>query len=535
MHYTRVRLILGDQLNAQHSWFSRVDDTTLYVIAELHQEATYTPHHIQKVCAFFLAMKAFAHERQEEGHHVLYLTLDDTQHFTDLPALIAHYVTEVNARIFEYQRPDEYRLLAQLANLTLPPVQQSETCDDAQACQTDQTRTQVVTNCVDSEHFMLPFAEIEQQFPAKKHIMMEHFYRRMRKRFNILIQEGKPEGGQWNFDANNRIKLKPKDIEQLPQPLLFGSETHEVIQRLEQHNIKTIGTIGEQLIWPINRSQSLGLLAHFCQVCLPLFGRFQDAMTENHDAKWSLYHCRLSFSLNSKLLTPAEVIEAALAAYRQRSDIDIAQVEGFVRQVLGWREYIRAVYWANMPNYQTLNALEAHNTLPHYFWDGETKMSCLHHAISQSLDYSYAHHIQRLMVTGNFCLITEIDPDQVDEWYLSVYVDAIEWVEMPNTRGMALFADGGIVGTKPYAASGAYINKMSDYCKGCHYDVKQRSGEGACPLNSLYWRFMHKHRERLANNPRIGMIYRSWDRTDPQVQDAILDTAEHYINNLETL
>ncbi|WP_418114011.1 cryptochrome/photolyase family protein [Vibrio scophthalmi] len=531
MHYTRVRLILGDQLNAQHSWFEQVDETTLYLIAELHQETHYAPHHIQKVCAFFLAMQAFANERQQEGHHILHLTLDDTQHFADITALIAHYVAKVNASIFEYQRPDEYRLLAQLANLKLPPLANNKTPSSPSRIST----TSVTTNCVDSEHFMLPYSEIEQQFPAQKHIMMEHFYRRMRKRFNVMIHDGKPEGGKWNFDASNRNKLKSQDIEQLPQPMLFGTKTCEVLQRLKRHNINTIGSIGDQLIWPINRSQSLSLLAYFCQICLPLFGRFQDAMTQEHNAKWSLYHSRLSFSLNSKLLSPAEVIDAALEAYRNRSDIDIAQVEGFIRQILGWREYIRAVYWANMPNYQTLNALDATQALPHYFWDGETKMSCLHHAISQSLDYAYAHHIQRLMVTGNFCLITEIAPDQVDQWYLGIYIDAIEWVEMPNTRGMALFADGGIVGTKPYAASGSYINKMSDYCKGCHYSVKQRSGEGACPLNSLYWRFMHKHRQRLANNPRIGMIYRSWDRTEPQIQDEILLTAEQYMQNIEEL
>ncbi|NVC94446.1 cryptochrome/photolyase family protein [Vibrio natriegens] len=514
MRYETVRLILGEQLNSEHSWFQQVDDNVLFLIAELKQENTYVTHHIQKVCAFFSAMAQFAREKQSEGHHVLYLTLDDTQPFENLEQLLKHCVKEVGAVKFEYQRPDEYRLLEQLANVKLEGV---------------------VTRCVDTEHFLLPFEEIEPQFPKGKHVTMEHFYRRMRKRFNILMQDGKPLGGKWNYDANNRNKLKVKDIEQLPNPLMFSLNVNEIIARLKRHDIQTIGKLDSVLLWPINRSQSLSLLAHFCQVCLPLFGRFQDAMTAEHDAKWSLYHSRLSFSMNSKLLHPKEVIDAALRAFEANPNIDISQVEGFIRQVLGWREYIRAIYWANMPQYPQKNELGASRQLPGYFWTGETKMACMRNAIGQSLDYAYAHHIQRLMITGNFCLLTEIEPDQVDEWYLGIYVDAIEWVEMPNTRGMALFADGGIVGTKPYAASGSYINKMSDYCKSCHYDNKARSGDGSCPFNSLYWRFMHKHEKRLTRNPRIGMIFRSWDNMEESQRQAILDTAEQYISDLENL
>ncbi|QXO18200.1 MULTISPECIES: cryptochrome/photolyase family protein [Vibrio] len=514
MQFDTLRLILGDQLNSEHSWFEQVDERVIYLIAELRQENTYVKHHIQKSCAFFAAMSQFARQKQSEGHQVLHLTLDDSTQFADLAALIQHYVREVGATKFEYQRPDEYRLLAQLANLKL---------DGA------------VIGCVDTEHFLLPFDEIEQQFPPGKHILMEHFYRRMRKRFNILMQEGKPEGGKWNYDASNRNKLKAKDIQQLPQPLLFGLDVSDIRERLKRHNIPTIGRLDGKLIWPVNRAQSLSLLAHFCQVCLPRFGQFQDAMTAQHESKWSLYHSRLSFALNTKLLHPREVIDAALVMFRASRGVDIAQVEGFIRQILGWREYIRGVYWANMPAYPDKNELGAKRRLPHYFWSGDTKMVCMQQAIGQSLDYAYAHHIQRLMVTGNFCLLTGIDPNQVDEWYLGIYVDAIEWVEMPNTRGMALFADGGIVGTKPYAASGSYINKMSDYCKSCHYDHKARSGARSCPFNSLYWRFMDKHAKRLATNPRTGMIFRSWDNMDPQQRTTILDTAASHLANLEQL
>ncbi|WGS60479.1 cryptochrome/photolyase family protein [Vibrio lentus] len=519
MKYKTVRLILGDQLNIEHSWFAQLNDDVIYIIAELKQETDYVASHVQKVAAFFSAMGYFAEELTQRGHQVLHLTLDDTVQFNNLDGLLQHYTHEFDAEKFEYQRPDEYRLLQQLNQLKLPKA---------------------VKGCCDSEHFLFPFDEIEQQFPKDKHIMMEHFYRRMRKRFDILLEDGKPVGGKWNYDANNRKKLKKQDIENLPQPLMFANDISSILERIERHQVETIGTVGNQLLWPVNRAQSLSLLAHFCQVCLPLFGQFQDAMTTEHDSKWSLYHSRLSFSLNSKLLSPQEVIDAALSAYQASSKlntptIDIAQVEGFVRQILGWREYIRGVYWANMPAYANKNHYAADRQLPHYFWDGQTKMNCMKHAIGQSLEFAYAHHIQRLMITGNFCLITGIAPDQVDCWYLGIYVDAIEWVEMPNTRGMALFADGGIVGTKPYSASGSYINRMSDYCKGCHYQIKERSGESSCPFNSLYWRFMNKHREALNRNPRMGMLYRSWDNMGEQDQQAILDTAEQRLTNLENL
>jgi len=270
-----VRLILGDQLNAQHSWFNRVDDQVLYVIAELHQENTYVTHHVQKICAFCAAMAQFAQELRAQGHQVLYLTLDDTfnntQGYSDLLGLIQHQVTQVGAIKFEYQRPDEYRLLEQLSQLKLNTA---------------------VVNCVDTEHFILPFDEIDTQFPVGKHIMMEHFYRRMRKRFNILMQEGKPLGGQWNFDASNRQKLKTQDIKVLPAPLMFSLDVTEILARLERHQIPTMGRMDAPLLWPINRAQSLELLTYFCQLCLPSFGRFQDAMTAQHHAKWSLYHSR---------------------------------------------------------------------------------------------------------------------------------------------------------------------------------------------------------------------------------------------------
>lgn len=515
-NYNTLRLILGDQLNASHSWYREKDEQTLYLIAEMKQETNYVKHHIQKVCAFFLAMEHFANKLKNDGHHILHLTLDDTCSYHSFPDMIASLCKQYAIKHVEFQRPDEYRLYEQLHSLNLPENTSLKEWD--------------------TEHFLLGYHEIMELFPQGEHILMEHFYRRMRKRYNILMAEGKPCEGKWNFDKQNRNKIKPVELADVPAPLLFANPLSQILKRLNQHCITTIGHCDDVLLWPVNEAQAQELLAYFCRYCLPDFGRFQDAMTNQTDHQWSLYHSRLSFCLNSKLLHPMQVINAAIDAYNDTErQIDIAQVEGFIRQILGWREYIRGVYWGNMPYYRDLNALDSHRELPDFFWTGKTQMACMKAAIGQSLDYAYAHHIQRLMVTGNFCLLTEINPDEVDAWYLGIYIDAIEWVEMPNTRGMALYADNGIVATKPYAASGNYINKMGDYCSGCHYNVKQKTGIQSCPFNSLYWRFMHVHEKTLTKNPRIRMIYRSWDQLSDDQRQEVLDRARYCLDNLSSL
>ena len=514
--YKTLRLVLGDQLNQQHSWYKTLDPSVLYVIAELHQETHYVRHHIQKIGAFFAAMSAFADQLKKQGHQVLHLTLDDTVGFSTLDSLIESLSNQYNVATFEYQQPDEYRLSEQLKALKLNP--------------------KIDIFCRDSEHFLLAHEELSTYLNPKKHNRMESFYRKMRKRFNILMDGDQPLDGRWNFDAENRQKLKPADLEAIPEPLLFSNDISVILERLKRHNIETIGTISTHLIWPISRDQSLELLDFFCTHCLPLLGRFQDAMTHQGKQRWSLYHARISFALNSKILHPSEVVQAALDRYYSGNEsIEIAQIEGFVRQIIGWREYVRGVYYVNIPYYKELNQLNAINTLPDYFWTGNTKMRCVKHAVDQSLDYAYAHHIQRLMVTGNFAMLAGIDPDQLDQWYLGIYIDAIEWVEMPNTRGMSQFADGGLIATKPYAASGSYINKMSDYCAACDYKVKERTTEDACPFNSLYWRFMMSNSERLKNNPRTAMAYRSWNKMQPEVKQAILQRGDYCIENLEQL
>ncbi len=514
--YHRMRLILGDQLNLQHHWFEQCDSGTLYVIAELHQEASYTRHHVQKLCAFFAAMAQFATALRANGHDVLHLKLDETRDYADLPDLIQALCSRHGIEHFDFQLADEYRLRQQLREMQL---------DNA-----------VTVTEFDSEHFLLPEAEFSRFIAAGKHNRMESFYRKMRKRLDLLMDGDQPLGGQWNFDADNRDRLRAPDLTEIPEPLRFDNNVEQILQRLDEGKIDYFGERSEALLWPVDRAQSLQLLEHFCNHCLHRFGRFQDAMTSAHEYRWSLYHSRLSFALNSKMLHPLEVAEAAIQRFKQTdSGISIAQVEGFVRQIIGWREYVRAVYWVNMPGYASLNQLQAKRDLPAYFWDGDTKMECMKQALGQSLEFAYAHHIQRLMITGNFCLLTGIDPGQVDAWYLGVYIDAIEWVEMPNTRGMSQFADNGLIATKPYCAGGNYINKMSDHCKHCHYNVKQKTETGACPFNSLYWHFMVRHRERLERNPRIGMIYRSWDRQQPETQEATIAQANWCLQNLEQL
>ena len=341
-----------------------------------------------------------------------------------------------------------------------------------------------------------------------------------------------PVGGKWNFDAENRKRL-PEEVS-LPSALNFVHDVKEICEMLDRAGVATIGRIvPEAFNWPINREESLQLLQHFLKHRLSRFGIYQDAMSYRDGL---LFHSRLSFSLNTKMLSPLEVAEAAVQYYLGHPDEDtLAQVEGFVRQIIGWREYMRGVYWAKMPAYAELNYFGHTDPLPSWFWTGNTRMKCLQLAIGQSLDTAYAHHIQRLMITGNFTLLLGVNPAEVDGWYLGIYMDALEWVEITNTRGMSQFADGGIVGTKPYVSSANYIRKMSDYCNKCPYDPHKRYGENACPFNSLYWDFHVRHSARLSKNPRIGMVYKTWEKMQPEEKEKILQQAERYKKGAEHL
>lgn len=507
-----LRLILGDQLNENHSWFKHPDKNVTYVLMEIRQETDYVRHHIQKVAAFFTAMRAFAARLRDLGHRVIYLKLDDPQNRQTIGGNITDLLGQKKFTHFEYLLPDEYRLDLQLRKLaeTLP----------------------VPWQAVDTQHFLTERQELKEFFAGKKRYLMESFYRWMRKRYDILMDKDKPFGGQWNYDQKNRQAYDHQLP--VPQPLLFNNNVSDIVQTIRKKRVATIGEIqSAKLIWPTTRGQSLALVKSFVDDFLPAFGTYQDAMTS---ANWYLFHSRLSFAMNTKMLQPLEVIEAAIKAWEKKpSKIIIQQIEGFVRQILGWREYMRGIYWALMPDLAAMNFFDHQTALPDFYWTGDTRMNCLRAAIGQSLKHAYAHHIQRLMVTGNFALLAGVHPDAVDEWYLGIYIDAIQWVELPNTRAMSQFADGGRVATKPYISSAKYIHSMSDYCDTCEYNWNLRHGEMACPFNSLYWDFFNRHRQRLQKNPRVGMMYRTWDRMDGREKKQVLNQAAAYRKNLNRL
>ncbi len=507
-----LRLILGDQLNGQHSWFDRADSNITYVLMEVRTETDYAAHHIQKVVGFFAAMREFAAELVAYNHQVIYIKLNDEDNQQSFEKNILSLISKHTFTHFEYQLPDEYRVDQQLKNL----------------CQS----IAITSAAVDSEHFFTTREELGSFFEGKKTFLLESFYRYLRKKHDVLMERNQPFTGQWNYDGENRKKL-PKNHKPIA-PLVFENNVTNIVQEIEQAGVKTIGDIDTfNFVWPINRSQSLQLLEFFVTECLHLFGSYQDAMTPN---EWSLYHARISFSMNVKMVSPQEVIECAIQEWRKRPDeIEYNQLEGFVRQIIGWREYMRGIYWLKMPEYSTMNFFNNQEKLPDWFWTGKTKMNCLKDAINQSLHYAYAHHIQRLMITGNFALLAGVHPDEVDAWYLGIYIDAIEWVEITNTRGMSQFADGGIVGTKPYVSSAAYIDKMSHYCGSCFYNKALKTGEKACPFNSLYWNFYDRNEGKLAKNPRIGMMYNVWRKMQPDAKAALLKQANYYLENINEL
>jgi deoxyribodipyrimidine photolyase-related protein len=511
--FNSVKLILGDQLNLNHPWFNSVNENILFVLMEVRSETDYVKHHIQKVVAIFDAMRKFAVELKEKGHHVHYLKINDSENKATITENLKVICTKFSAKEVHYQLPDEFRVDEELKQL--------------------EGEIGIPVFISDSYHFLTTRNEFGEFFKGKKTFLMENFYRHMRVKHQVLVDSlNKPVGGRWNFDQENRKKVPKNHV--IHTVLLTSKNVSGIVEEIEQSGIKTIGKVEpSEFYWTTTRDQALILLEEFVSVSLPLFGTLQDAMTENH---WYLYHSRLSFALNVKLISPLEVIKRVEKAYFENPDLcELNQIEGFIRQILGWREYMRGIYWSQMPAYAELNFFENKRPLPSWFWTGNTKINCLKHAISQSLDYAYAHHIQRLMVTGNFALLAGIHPDEVDKWYLGIYIDAFEWVEITNTRGMSQFADGGIVGTKPYVSSAAYIHKMSDYCRNCYYSYDKKVGEKACPFNSLYWNFFDQHAEKLRSNPRLGMMLNVWNKMTNDDRTAILLQASSYLEQIETL
>lgn len=505
-----LRLILGDQLNRQHSWFETVDPNMHYLMMEVRQETDYVLHHAQKVLGIFAAMRAFADELRLSGHKIRYLAINDPGNLQSITKNLDWVAKEIRATAIEYQAPDEWRLdqqLKQWASAHRLPV-----------------------TMVDSEHFLTARDTAASIFKGRKRWLMEQFYRTIRQQYEVLMDGAQPAGGQWNFDSENRKPWKGD-----PDPLTDSRPIHdhrELWQVIVDAGVKTFGNPSAQAFrWPVNRLESLNQLQHFVTHVLPHFGDYQDAM---HTGEPFLFHSLLSFALNTKMLSPKEVVEAAEQAWRQ-GHAPLPAVEGFIRQILGWREYVRGVYWSQMPGYTESNALGHQTELPQWFWTADTRMRCLSESIGQSLEQAYAHHIQRLMIIGNFALLAGIDPEALHQWYLGVYIDAFEWVEAPNTLGMSQFADAGLLATKPYVSSAAYIGRMSDYCKNCSYKPKERIGNQACPFNALYWDFFDRHAARFENNPRIGMAYRQLAKMTPDERTAISEQAVYWRKNVGSL
>ncbi len=504
-----LRLLLGDQLNHKHSWFDDPNEDIIYFMAEMRQETDYVKHHIQKIVAFFDSMSNFATYLKERGNEVIYYQLDDEENRQDLAKNLKQLIKKHNIKKLEYQLPDEYRLDQQLKKIC--------------------SALDIETEAFDTEHFLTKREDLSQFYEGKKEMTMEYFYRDMRKKHDVMMVNSKnPEGGKWNFDKSNRKKWKGEP--KIPHERGFSKDVRKIAERIKNAGVDTFGNINPMdFNWPTSREDCLHVLNYFCKNLLVHFGDYQDAMDPDQAY---LYHSRLSFAMNSKMLHPKEVIESVIDYWHDHHNtIDISQVEGFVRQILGWREYMRGIYWKEMPAYAKKNKLGNKNALPDFYWTAQTKMNCLHHAIRQSLDHAYSHHIQRLMITGNYALLTQTHPDEVDEWYLGIYIDAIQWVEITNTRGMSQFADGGLVATKPYFSSGSYINKMSNYCGSCTYSVNKKTGQDACPFNSLYWHFLDEKRKYFEHNQRMNMMMAVLDKKDKIDLEALKKRAVHIIEN----
>jgi deoxyribodipyrimidine photolyase-related protein len=506
-----LRLILGDQLDPQHTWFSRVSPKVVYVLMELRQETGYVLHHAQKLIAFFAAMRDFARQLHEAGHRVVYLAIDDADNAGSLTANLDALVTRLGVAAFTYQHPDEWRLDQQLAAWC---AQQNFPCEAA-----------------DSDHFLATRDEVSRQFAGRRQWRMEHFYRRMRTHHHVLLEpDGTPCGGRWNHDHDNRAAWPGTPSE--PRDTRPHHDHTALWLTIRGAGIDSFGEpAAGDFRWPLNRSEALACLDAFVTDALPHFGFYQDAM---HTGARRLFHSLLSFALNTKMLHPREVIDRAEAAWRAGA-VPIAAAEGFIRQILGWREYVRGVYWAQMPDYAERNVFGHTRPLPQWFWTGEVGMRCLRETIGDSLQHAYAHHIQRLMITGNFALLAGIDPAAVHRWYLGIYIDAIEWVELPNTLGMSQYADGGLLASKPYVSGAAYIDRMSNYCRGCAYDRKARTGPRACPFNALYWDFLDRNRAQLERNPRLALPYRQLARMDTPARTELAQQADDLRTRLETL
>lgn len=502
---SRLVLVLGDQLSHDLSALregDRAADTVL--MAEVMSEATYVPHHSRKIAFVLSAMRHFAEELRARGWRVRYTPLDDPGNAGSIPGEILRAAEATGAQEVLATEPGEWRLISALEDC---PVPVHPFADD---------------------RFLCPRPAFERWAEGRRTLRMEVFYREMRRRTGLLMDGDEPAGDRWNFDAENR-KPPPKGARFVgPLRVEPDAVTDEVLRLVERRFPSRY--YGLRPFWfAVTRADALRALDHFVEHGLPGFGDHQDAMLEGEPF---LSHAVIAPYLNVGLLSPWEVCRAAEAAFREgRAPLNAA--EGFVRQILGWREFVRGVYFLEGPGYTERNALGHGRALPELLWTGDTAMRCVSACVRQTMREAYAHHIQRLMVVGNLALLAGLDPQSVHEWYLAVYADAVEWVEAPNVIGLSQFADGGLLASKPYVCSGAYLARMSDHCRGCAYDARRKTGEGACPFNLLYWHFLHRHRARFERNPRMGNAYRLWDRMEEPHRTAVLADAEAWLARME--
>ena len=496
-------IVLGDQLDAESSALQDFDSAQDVVwMAEVGQESTHVWSAKQRIAVFLSAMRHFAEEVRARGLPLRYIQLDHPDNRGTLALELGKAIAQLQPTKLVLTAPGDWRVLHSLRGV---------------AKQHD-----LPLDLRDDTHFFSTVREFAAHAEGRKQLRLEYWYRALRQKHNILMDDQAPAGGQWNFDADNREAFGKAGPQNLPPPTRFAPDTttQEVMALVNTRFADHPGTLA-RFGWPVTRAQALSALQSFIAQRLPLFGLYEDAMWEGQP--W-LYHSHLSCALNLKLLNPREVVQAAEDAYRS-GHAPLAAVEGFIRQILGWREYVRGIYWLHMPSYLERNALDAQAPLPAWYWTGQTEMACLKDAITQTLEHGYAHHIQRLMVTGLYALLLGVQPKAIHAWYLSVYVDAVEWVELPNTLGMGQFGDGGLMASKPYVASGKYIQRMGNHCKGCRYDPAASTGATACPYTTLYWDFLIRHADLLKKNPRMAMQLKNLARLDASARDAITTQA----------
>ena len=477
----RLVVVLGDQLNADSSAFDGFDKQRDVVwMAEVEGEAKHVWSHKARIAVFLSGMRHFCQRLRRQGITVHYRELDDHQNLGSLAKELSASLEALRPERIVLVQPGAWRVQEAIA-------------DEA-------ARLGIPLDILDDRHFLCTNEEFAQHASSRKQLRQEYFYREMRRKHNVLMEGNKPLGGQWNFDRENRKSFDKHGPGSLPSPRSFQPDktTKDVLSLVNARFADHPGDLGG-FDWPVNARQAQHALTDFIENRLCKFGTFQDAMWTKEPY---LYHSRLSVALNLKLLNPRDVIEAAVAAF-EAGRAPLHAVEGFVRQILGWREYVRGIYWHFMPEYLERNTFAADRPLPQFYWTGETEMNCLREVICQTLEYGYAHHIQRLMVTGLFALLLGVNPQEVHQWYLAVYVDAVEWVELPNTLGMSQFADHGTMASKPYVATGRYIDRMSNYCEGCRYRPDKATGETACPFTTLYWDFLSRNEQHLAAMPRM--------------------------------